>query len=665
MKGLRNFLLVACAKAGTEVFHQLHRLPHEEIVGSKKKLPSARPRPTSRLLGNDRPSSVDPLVTGIGTHFAYLWVGTPPQRQTVIIDTGSYRTAFPCDPGCTPANCGNYEDYHEGPPFDPEQSSTCAQTEQRWNQQYGEGDGWSASVIEDVAWTGGEFVDDIGPDKRLVLENFEMGCQDQIDGLFVTQRADGIMGMAASDATPVAQLVAAGVLEEERFSLCLASDGGTMALGGAALHLHAAPMQYVDMYVNRGVFFGVHLVDILIYSESTSEPASDIASIGVPSGSYGSAGDFIVDSGTTYSYLPVAMQSSFEERWKEVTGFAYDTNRALTEQQASGPLPVLEFVLRDKAGSGLVRVPVRATAYVDHYCYGSAAAPTCSDYLSVMFEGSTRLLGANFMQDRDVLFDRGSGRLGFAAVDSCAYGEWPTPSPSTTPAPSVSSAPTPAPSAAPPRAWAAFENWGLVAALAAAVLWAGAVGCAALRSCLRRARARRAEREAARQAGVLGGAPSCGERLVATLDGCLGPCLGPCGGGAAGAARHSFAALEDEEVGGGSGRRRWGSGGDSGDQGGLEMKPGGGAAAVGSPSPDEEDVVEVFGATLPSSEEDTATSGVLRGGGALGQRELAEAVNPSSSSSAPATAVLSPLERLKGYRAKAKGYTRPGEGDEF
>jgi hypothetical protein len=43
-----------------------------------------------------------PLFEGIGTHYSFIWVGTPPQRVSVIMDTGSHHTAFPCV-GC---NCG-------------------------------------------------------------------------------------------------------------------------------------------------------------------------------------------------------------------------------------------------------------------------------------------------------------------------------------------------------------------------------------------------------------------------------------------------------------------------------------------------------------------------------------------------------------------------------
>jgi hypothetical protein len=45
-----------------------------------------------------------PLSQGYGTHYANLWVGSPiPQRQSVIVDTGSHFTAFPCV-GCV--KCG-------------------------------------------------------------------------------------------------------------------------------------------------------------------------------------------------------------------------------------------------------------------------------------------------------------------------------------------------------------------------------------------------------------------------------------------------------------------------------------------------------------------------------------------------------------------------------
>ena len=64
-----------------------------------------------------------PLSQGYGTHFANVWVGTPvPQRKTVIVDTGSHYTAFPCT-GCK--DCG--APHHTDPYYRPENSKTFQQ----------------------------------------------------------------------------------------------------------------------------------------------------------------------------------------------------------------------------------------------------------------------------------------------------------------------------------------------------------------------------------------------------------------------------------------------------------------------------------------------------------------------------------------------------------
>jgi hypothetical protein len=61
-------------------------------------------RRTRRLQKVNRKSEQTPLFQGMGTHYSFLWVGTPPQRASVIVDTGSHHTAFPCV-GC---KCGKH-----------------------------------------------------------------------------------------------------------------------------------------------------------------------------------------------------------------------------------------------------------------------------------------------------------------------------------------------------------------------------------------------------------------------------------------------------------------------------------------------------------------------------------------------------------------------------
>ena len=47
-----------------------------------------RRRREEELLSSD-PKQMSALYQGYGTHYVDLWVGSPPQRQTVIVDTGS------------------------------------------------------------------------------------------------------------------------------------------------------------------------------------------------------------------------------------------------------------------------------------------------------------------------------------------------------------------------------------------------------------------------------------------------------------------------------------------------------------------------------------------------------------------------------------------------
>ena len=98
-----------------------------------------------------------PLSQGYGTHYANVWVGSPhAQRKSVIVDTGSHYTAFPCK-GCE--SCG--EEHHTDPYFDPTQSETfrplscnecqlgamCRNNVCSFSQSYTEGSSWEAYQV--------------------------------------------------------------------------------------------------------------------------------------------------------------------------------------------------------------------------------------------------------------------------------------------------------------------------------------------------------------------------------------------------------------------------------------------------------------------------------------------------------------------------------------
>ncbi len=92
--------------------------------------------------------------------YANVFVGTPPQKATVIADTGSTRLAFPCV-SCG-ANCGTHMDPH----VDPLQSSTASPTscsacspcnsrnQCTYSVHYAEGSSIAGVLYDDLVWMG-------------------------------------------------------------------------------------------------------------------------------------------------------------------------------------------------------------------------------------------------------------------------------------------------------------------------------------------------------------------------------------------------------------------------------------------------------------------------------------------------------------------------------
>jgi len=129
---------------------------------------------------------------------AVLQIGTPPQRQSVIIDTGSSLTFVACT-GCPKSHCNQHDD----PNFVPDQSSTfqwedCAtcrsgrkftcnySTKQcQFNLRYYDGAGANGRIFSDVLDMGWEQI------------RLQMGCAQDERGGVITDHADGMMGLAA------------------------------------------------------------------------------------------------------------------------------------------------------------------------------------------------------------------------------------------------------------------------------------------------------------------------------------------------------------------------------------------------------------------------------------------------------------------------------------
>ncbi|MBA0551735.1 hypothetical protein Golob_022604, partial [Gossypium lobatum] len=186
---------------------------------SKSSNPNARMRLYDDLLLN-------------GYYTTRLWIGTPPQRFALIVDTGSTVTYVPC---ATCEQCGRHQD----PKFQPESSSTyqsvkcnsdCNCDKSRvqciYERQYAEMSSSRGVLGEDIL--------SFGNQSKLVPQRAVFGCENEETGDLYSQRADGIMGLGRGDLSVVDQLVEKGVISDS-FSLCYGGmdiGGGAMVLGG-------------------------------------------------------------------------------------------------------------------------------------------------------------------------------------------------------------------------------------------------------------------------------------------------------------------------------------------------------------------------------------------------------------------------------------------------
>ena len=276
-----------------------------------------------------------------------------------------------------------------------------------------EGSSWHAYRVKDKLWAGGASHTAINTAVDWSID-FNFGCEDSETGLFRTQHVDGIMGMSAAEDTLPHQLVAKKVTDSRVFGLCFSIGGGIMTLGGvdASLHQGGEEVNYAKLIKSKG-WFTVNLLDVSLRpADSTRSQQSIGASLETLNGQ--NSKGVIVDSGTTDTYLPRAVAKSFEDTFKKLSnGVAYDNNSKTLKKSQVDSLPVIVFTLEGVDGDS-VEVECPPSSYMETLGGGKYA------FRIYLTESSGAVLGANFMNDQNVIFDIDQKRVGFAKAN-CKY----------------------------------------------------------------------------------------------------------------------------------------------------------------------------------------------------------------------------------------------------
>ncbi len=185
------------------------------------------------LFAHARDLTTNVTLESDGAYWSHVDVGSPPQRFSVIMDTGSRLLALPC------VDCATCGSKHRR--WNASDSNTSRPTNETVVVRYMEGSFLNASIVEDEAC-----VDDV------CLESYPIGCVWAESKAFKRQDADGIMGLHGAFVRSVGAFrmclatrrVSVGmprgrfdwypVVDERAFALRLHGVGGVRAVGRRA-----------------------------------------------------------------------------------------------------------------------------------------------------------------------------------------------------------------------------------------------------------------------------------------------------------------------------------------------------------------------------------------------------------------------------------------------
>jgi hypothetical protein len=250
-------------------------------------------------------------------YFSKIKVGSPGFEQSAIIDTGSDTLAFPCD-DCRSGDCGTHQD----PRFSTKASSTFAldfdcpsrvffQDQQmcRFIKSYAEGSSLLGFLATDyVKFKNARKVSDpklqqlnaVGM-KNLKLKA-EFGCTTKETGLFVTQYADGILGLD-NNSSFIESIEKQNSKEEEKifsFGLCFSNTGGIMSVDLRSRNAEDEKLDLLNRqigefeepivvpYISYNSYYELNVTNFQIGQTTIDTPPITM----------------MVDSGTTFSHFP-------------------------------------------------------------------------------------------------------------------------------------------------------------------------------------------------------------------------------------------------------------------------------------------------------------------------------------------------------------------------
>ncbi|KAF7456131.1 aspartyl protease ASP5 [Cryptosporidium felis] len=274
-----------------------------------------------------------------GYYYINTFIGKPPQKQSLIIDTGSSQISFACKP-CS--SCG----MHEYPPFNISKSTTgirCVENKSislvpcTYLKFFNEGSVISGEYFSDILIFENE-VDNFGLLSTPLEIKYEyLGCNTMETNRISRQNASGIIGLALKDSFEKQKnaiyslLYSIGRFLQKRvdnlvFSLCLLNNGGVINIGEYDEKIIETPDESKENKYNL-----IHWIP-LVYPYNLYKVEMD--EISIESRTFKNLHetkkfDAIIDLGSTFTYVPSSVYSQLEIEFSRLCKVSNKTKPAI------------------------------------------------------------------------------------------------------------------------------------------------------------------------------------------------------------------------------------------------------------------------------------------------------------------------------------------------
>ncbi|MCQ2818917.1 MAG: pepsin-like aspartyl protease [archaeon] len=348
-------------------------------------------------------------------YYVYLYLGENSQRQSYIVDTGSSITTSPCKPYCK--NCGKHENNYFtandkqivscSNDFCKQVTSKCSSNQCGFSISYSEGSSLNGIYINTTA--------KLFEDSYAKTFNIPIGCTTRETNLFVTQFADGIMGLSNSDFNFITLLYKNKVIKHNIFSMCLSQEGGYLSVDDINAKFHKENIEYINS--SQSGFYYINIESISIDDEKISLKNNN-------NYKYSS----FIDSGTTIAYFPKILFDEIIKKFKAVCSKEENINKCGNYSIDRSLGPCYRFKNKEEMEYGIKYVwPSISFNINDKYIYTWKPEQYYfndtddNKYQACLgFQSDTRstiTLGSTWMHGHDIIFDRENKRIGFAEAN--------------------------------------------------------------------------------------------------------------------------------------------------------------------------------------------------------------------------------------------------------